>query len=255
MNHRIRSYRTQAIILKRRDFGEADRLITLLSPDYGKIQAVAKGARKATSSKTGHVELFTRADVLISKGRDLDILVQAQMVEPFLRLREDLTLGAYANYCVELLDRFTSGTEDHMPHLFALLDTTLARICNENDVRRVVRYYELRLLDAVGFRPQLTNCVITQELLMPEDQFFSFSEGGVVTPEGAQYTAGLIPISMNALKILRHMQRNPYNRVGSLSINEQRHAELERILLGYIRYILENQVQSVDFIYRIRNLS
>jgi DNA repair protein RecO (recombination protein O) len=76
-SHRERSFRTDAIILKRRDFGEADRLLTILTPRYGKLDVIAKGARKPTSSKTGHVELFTRADMLIHKGRDLDLAVQA----------------------------------------------------------------------------------------------------------------------------------------------------------------------------------
>lgn len=247
-----RSFRTEAIILKRRDLGEADRLLALLTPDYGKLDVIAKGARKPTSSKTGHVELFTRAEVLVAKGRSLDILVQAEMREPFLALRQNLTKGAYASYAVELLDRFTVGFEENMQDLFILLDHTLTRLCNEDDVQRIIRYYELRLLDIVGFRPALSECVVSQEIILPEDQFFSFDEGGVVTPEAAATRAGLVPISMNTLKILRHMQRSTYARVGSLNISEERHAELERIMLGYIRHILENKVQSVAFIQRIR---
>ena len=71
-----RSYRTPAIILKRFDLGEADRLLTILTPQYGKLEAVAKGARKLTSHKTGHVELFTRADMLLNLGRELDVVNQ-----------------------------------------------------------------------------------------------------------------------------------------------------------------------------------
>src|SRR5215212_1988067 len=113
MTHRERQFRTPAIILKRFDLGEADRLLTLLTPRHGKIEVVAKGARKLTSAKTGHVELFTRADMLIHRGRDLGIAVQAEMVAPYLALRDDLTLGAYAGYAAELADRFTiSGDDD-----------------------------------------------------------------------------------------------------------------------------------------------
>ncbi|HRF93643.1 MAG TPA: DNA repair protein RecO, partial [Aggregatilineales bacterium] len=71
MSSSERSFRTNAIILKRRDFGEADRLLTILSPQYGKRETIAKGARKPASTKTGHVELFTCVDMLISRGREI----------------------------------------------------------------------------------------------------------------------------------------------------------------------------------------
>lgn len=247
-----RSFRTQALILKRRDFGEADRLLTLLTPHNGKLSVVAKGARKPTSKKTGHVELFTRADVLIARGRDLGILVQAEMVEPYLRLREDLGRGAYAGYAAELMDRFVNEGEDDLLQIFRLLDATLARLCNDPDSRLIIRYYEMQLLDLMGYRPELQECVITRDMILPEDQYFSFAEGGVVSPEAAPHTTGLIPLPMKTLKVLRHLQRSTYKRVQSLKLDPARHQDLERVMLGYIMYLLESKLQSVDFIRRIR---
>lgn len=251
---RPRTYRTPAIILKRRDIGEADRLVTLLTPFHGKVDAVAKGARRPGSTRAGHVELFTRADVLIAKGRDLDILTQAELVQPYLGLHENLTRGAYANYVVELMDRFTySGDVDYEP-LFKLLDTTLARLCDDEDLRRVVRYYELHLLDHVGFRPELQECVITREPILPMDQFFSFYEGGVVSPEAAQQGVNSVPLSLHMLKLLRHLQRSTYKQVASLRITDALHTDTERLMLQYIRYVLESRVQSVEFIQHLRRL-
>lgn len=246
-----RAFRTPAIILKRRDFGEADRLLTILTPQHGKRDVIAKGARKPTSHKTGHVELFTRSELLLHKGRDLDIVVQAEMTEPHLALREDLGRGAYASYAAELLDRFTALGDD-LPGLFTLLDETLARLCADPDPRLAVRYYELHLLDLVGFRPELTECVVSREPVQPQDQFFSFARGGVVSPAYAHQGAAVVPISMLTLKLLRHMQRSPYSQVRSLTIAPALHDEAERILLGYITFTLERQLQSVEFIRRIR---
>ncbi|HFQ94137.1 MAG TPA: DNA repair protein RecO, partial [Anaerolineae bacterium] len=78
---RERTFRTEAIVIKRRNFGEADRLLTLFSREQGKIRAIAKGARKPQSRKTGHVELFMRSKFLMAKGKDLNIITQAEMVE------------------------------------------------------------------------------------------------------------------------------------------------------------------------------
>lgn len=247
-----RAIRTQAIILKRRDLGEADRLLTLLTPDAGKLNAVAKGARKPNSVKTGHVELYTRADVLIHKGRDLDILVQAEVVEPFLPLREDLLRGAYAHYAVELLDRFTEGGDDSLRHPFVLLRDVLQRLCVATELRLPIRYYEMHLLDALGFRPELLNCVVSREPILPQNQFFSAQDGGVVSPDYHHLSHNPIPISMNGLKLLRHLQRSRYEAVQALKVSDAIHEETERIMLAYISYLLESRLQSVDFLRHIR---
>lgn len=249
-----RSFRTEGIILKRRDFGEADRLLTILTPAHGKLDVIAKGARKPAGTRTGHVELFTRADMLVSRGRDLDILTQVEMVAPFLPLREDLQRGAYASYVAELLDRFTAAAhEEDDAALFDLLDDTFERLSTDDDPRLAVRYYEMRLLDQTGFRPELNECVISHETIKPEDQFFSFAEGGVVSPAFAHLGGSLTPVSVVTLKLLRHMQRSPYSHVKSLQISPALHADVERVLLGYITYLLERRLESVDFIRRLRN--
>lgn len=255
MSDRPRSFRTQALILKRRNFGEADRQVTLLTPFYGKFDALAKGARKPASKKTGHVELFMKSNVLIAKGRTFDILTEAEMIEPYLPIREDLERGAYASYAAELLDRFTFDSDDtHTQRLFDLLDNTFARLCSDSDSRRVIRYYELHLLDEVGFRPELTECVILREDVEAVDQFFSFGDGGVVSVEGASHTAGLVPLPVKTLKLLRFLQRSPYEQTRALKIDEKLHRDAERIMPGYLTYILESRVQSVDFIRRLRRM-
>jgi DNA repair protein RecO (recombination protein O) len=252
MPDRHRSFRTEAIILKRRDFGEADRLLTILTPQHGKRDVIAKGARKPTSTKTGHVELFTRVDMLVHTGRELGIAVQAEMTAPYLALREDLQRGAYANYIAELLDRFTGEGEDDYTALFRLMDETLERLCTDSDPRLAVRYYEIRLLELVGFRPELNECVISREPVQAEDQYFSYAAGGAVRPDFATRAASITPISMVTLKLMRHMQRSPYSHVKSLNISPALHDDVERILIGYVTYLLERKLQSIDFIRRIR---
>lgn len=252
---KARTFRTLALVLNRRDFGEADRLLTLLTPAHGRIDAIAKGARKPASRKTGHVELFTEVDVLLAKGRELFIVTQAEMKQPYLAIREDLIRGAYANYAAELLNRFTYSGDDTLHPLYELLKNTFHRLCDDPDPRRVIRYYELHLLDEVGFRPELTECVVTHEDIQPVNQYFSYDGGGVVSVEGAAHTAGLIELPMRTLKVLRHMQRNPYEQVAALNIANSLHIDLERVMLGYLRYILESRLQSADFIRRVRQLT
>ena len=249
-----RQFRAQAIILSRRDFGEADRLLTLFTPTRGKIRAIAKGARKPSAKVSGHVELFARSDCLIYRGRNLDILRQAELVEPYLGLRDDLGRGSYANYVAELLDRFTADEEEDSVELFDLLDQTLARIAESADARLAARFFELRLLDLAGFRPELGECVVSRSELLPESQYFSHEEGGVVSRAAAPALASrLVEIDVGTLKLLRHLQRSgdEYEGVERLRLTRTQHERAERVMLGYITHLLERRLESVAFIKRL----
>lgn len=248
-----RSFQTDVLILRRRDFGESDRLLTVLTPHHGRREVIAKGARKPNSTRTGQVELYTRVEMLINTGRDLDIAAQTVTREPYLPLREGLQRGAYAAYVSELLIRFT-GDEDYQPaRLFGLLDATYARLCQHPDPRLVARYYEIHLLDEVGFRPELNECVITRDAVQPQDQYFSYADGGVVSPEGARHSSALVGLSVEALKVLRFCQRSAFETVERLQMSEALQRELERVMQGYITHLLERRLQSVDFLRRVRD--
>ena len=248
-----RVFRTPAIILKRRDFGEADRMLTVLTPVHGKLDVLAKGARKITSTKMGHVELFAKVDLLINAGRDFGIVSQAEMTDAYQPLREDLTRGAYAAFTAELLDRFIEPGDEEPRRLFTLLDETLGRIAHEPDPRRAVIYYEMHLLDLVGFRPEVQECVIGHEPVEPQDQVFSFHDGGVICPQHAPARMdGITPLPLGTLKLLRHVQRSRYASLQNVTVSTALADDADRVLLGYITALLERRLQSVEFIRRLR---
>ncbi len=249
-----RVFHVEAIILRRHEFGEADRLITCFTPEYGKLRAIAKGSRKPKSRKTGHVELYTRAKMLINRGRELHVISQAEMVEPFMALREDLERGAYATYFAELLDRFTEFEEQNRA-LYSLLDSAFGWISEPNtDLQLAARFYELHLLELVGFRPSLFKCVIGEEEVKPQDQYFSVVEGGVVCPEHSGGGRLGAMLSLNALKVLRYLQTREYEVVRKLRIGAGIQFEVERILQSYIVHLLELRLKSIEFIRRLRHM-
>jgi DNA repair protein RecO (recombination protein O) len=246
-----RSFRTDAVILRRQDFGEADRLLVLLTPEHGKFRAIAKGTRKPVARKTGHVEPFALVDMLIARGRELYIVTQAETKETFLPLRENLVRATYANHFVELVDRFTVE-QDASRAEFDLLVKALGWLCTEVDPRLIARYYEMRLLRLAGYAPSLHQCCVGQEELEPQDQFFSPADGGVICPD---HHAGMdrgTPISLMALKILRYLQTRSWEAVNVLQISTPLHLELERLMLVYITFLLEQRLQSADFLKRLR---
>jgi DNA repair protein RecO (recombination protein O) len=171
MPSRPRTYRVEAVVLRHNDWGEADRILTLFTKEMGKLRAVAKGVRKIRSRKAGHLEPFTHVNLLLAKGRDLPLVTQAETVQAYLPLRSALLLPTYASYIVELLDRFTYE-EGENPALFRLAIDTLSRLSRGDSPDLVVRYYEIRLLDLVGFRPRLFQCSVCESEVQPVDQFF-----------------------------------------------------------------------------------
>ncbi len=246
-----RSFRTDAVVLKRQDFGEADRLLTLLTPEHGKFRAIAKGVRKPIARNTGHVELFALVDMQIARGRELHIVTQAETRESFLPLREDLERATYANYLAELLDRFTAE-QDASRAEFDLLVQALAWLCTADDPRLAARLYEMRLLELAGFAPTLHQCAIGQEALEAQDQFFSPPDGGVICQQHYVAVQRGMPLSLTAFKMLRYLQTRSWDVVRVLHVNAALHNELERHMLAYITYLLEQRLQSAEFLRRLR---
>ncbi|MDX1521378.1 MAG: DNA repair protein RecO [Anaerolineae bacterium] len=253
MDNKERLYRTDAIILRRSDFGEADRLLTIFTPDRGKIRVLAKGARKLTSRKAGHIELFMLTDMLIARGRTWDIISQADIVEPYRALREDLEQTSHAYYLAELLDRFTEEHDANRP-LFELLALTLVRLGGTDNLALALRYFEIHLLSLTGYQPQLYFCLACDKPLEPVENYFHFSDGGTLCPTHGQTrpNADLLPLPI--LKVLRYLQTESWEKVAGLRLTPDTQQQVERLLLGYITFVLERQLKSVDFLRKLRKI-
>ncbi|MCB0166614.1 MAG: DNA repair protein RecO [Anaerolineae bacterium] len=252
MSSNERLYRTDAIILRRTDFGEADRLLTVFTPERGKLRLLAKGARKITSRKAGHIELFTLSNLFVATGRTWDIISQAEIVEAYRGLREDLAKTGHAYYLAELVDRFTEEHDPHQP-LYELLALALAHLSLSEDPFLVLRYFEMRLLSLTGFQPQLHFCVASQEPIQPvENNYFHFVDGGVLSPEYGEKRPNAEIIPLAVLKVLRFLQTEPWENVAKLQLTPATRQQVERLLMGYITFTLERQLKSVDFLRKIQ---
>jgi DNA repair protein RecO (recombination protein O) len=234
-----RSFRVEAVVLRHNDWGEADRLLALFTRERGKLRVVAKGARRIKSRKAGHLEPFTRVTLQLARGRDLP-------------LREDLVKTGNAAYVVELLDRFTyeDATENHA--IFRLLAETLGHVASEPDPWLAVRFYEVHLLDLLGFRPRLFECANCGETIQPVAQFFSALAGGVLCPRCGTGLPGAWPVSVEALKFLRHFQRSDYKEAQRARPRPEARDELEGLVQKYVTYLLERELNSPDFIKQIK---
>jgi DNA repair protein RecO len=245
------SLKVEAIVLRHSDYGEADRLLTLYTREQGKLRAIAKGVRKMQSRKAGHLEPFTQVTLMLAQGHDLWIVTQAEAIETFDPIRSDLTRIGYAGYAVELLDRFTYE-EGQNWQLYKLLLETLGRLAIEDDAFVPVHYYEMRLLDLMGFRPMLFECAVCGKAIQPEDQYFSAERGGVLCPDCGLQVNEARPVSMDALRYMRHFQRSTYTEAKRAAPAGETRDEVEVLLNYYLTYLLERNLNTPEFIRQIQ---
>ncbi|MBI3953949.1 MAG: DNA repair protein RecO [Chloroflexi bacterium] len=260
-----RVYKAEGIVLKGRELGEADRIVTLLTPTYGKLRAVAKGVRKPRSRLAGHLEPLTRVAILVAHGQSLDIIAQAQTIESFRPLREDLWRASCGLYLAELVDRFTVEGAESEPVYKLLLETltrlALALPAKEGRESRpagmsaaagLLRSFEVELLDHLGYRPELGQCIACRRALEPVENYFSSSAGGMACPACRYQVGRTRPVTVDALKVLRLLQRRDATTLGRLRLGRELASELELLLREYIAYILERDVHSTAFLDRLR---
>ncbi len=260
-----RLFRTPGIVIRRRNQGEADRVLTLCAP-MGKIEVIVKGARKTRSRKAGHVELFARSNFVISRvKKSWDIVSQAEMLEPHTLLRSDLLRGTYARYAVELLDRFFTEGEGGQA-LFDLLDHTLTWLCEDDDPELSIRFYEHHLLGLAGFRPELFRCVgehAKDVSLRPREPVkngpygFDPEQGGALCRncyDQYKRRPGIAALSPNGLWFLQECQRGPYSRLRTQQTAPAPalHAEVERVMRHYVSYHLERGVKAGAFLQQLK---
>lgn len=249
MSPRARLYKTEAIVLRSMDLGEADRVLTVLTPRLGKLRVIGKGVRRTRSRLGGGLEPFSDVQLVLAVGRTFDVVTGISLEEPHLGLRNDLHSTAAAWFVVELADRFCEGSADSHG-AFVLLAQALSALDAPAELvsREVVaRWFELHLLDASGFRPELARCLECGAEIEPVGNSYSPAAGGVLCSSCASAASGARTISPDALKVLRHLQREPLAEVLRLSLSAGLQREVERLLHATVSAVLERELRSRDF--------
>ena len=255
MSERSHTYRTRAMILRRRNYGDADRILTVFTPELGKRLLIAKGVRRTTSRKAGHLELFNHASLLVAKARTWDIITESVTVESFPRLRADLDCISRAAYICELVDA-SSGEDDENQLLWDLLLMCLRELeSGKRDGQRgdlLLRWFELNLLGLMGFQPQLFDCLGCGDDLRPLKNFLHLQAGGVYCPNCGQTLPGTEPITPEVLKILRHLTRTHWPNLRALQLRQATARAIESVLHRYLVLVLERRLKSAEFLHRLR---
>ena len=247
-----RLYVTDAIVLSRFDYGEADRIMTLFTPTHGKLKAIAKGVRRTTSRLGGALEPLAELRVALARGRTFDVVTQVEVAHPWLRLRDSLESAATAWYLAELADRSleerheAAGLYALLRHAYELLDAGM-------DTGRVARWYEMHLADEMGMRPEVDRCVECDRVL-ESDELFRWVPplGGVLCARCPGPPSDLAGLSLEALKLLKAYQRLDIEALAELRLPEAVEREVEQAMRDFVRVALERDARSLPFLDEVR---
>ncbi len=228
-------WKCEAIILKSMELGEADRLVTLLSPRQGKIRAVAKGARKVMSRFSAATNTFVHSHFVLHHGKTLDTITQCEVREPFKNIREDFHRFAFAGHVADLADTLTDDGEP-AAQVFNLALAALRSIEAFCDPEMVAVWFGLKALSASGYRPVLDRCASCGSAYTAAGEIgFDPAAGGVVCSncgdKGRTVPAG-------AVEMMKFLQSADISKLRVVRPDRGLLREARSILGDYVGYHL-----------------
>ncbi|MDA8441137.1 MAG: DNA repair protein RecO [Peptococcaceae bacterium] len=243
-------YSTDAIVIRSRDYAEADKIITLFSQDLGKIQAIAKGARKPKSKLRGGIQLFTYAAFQLYKGKSLDTVTQVEPKESFFGLLTDLERLSYANYMAELVDAAVLENENGQ-EIFLLTLTCLYLLQASTSPKVVIRSFELKLLQLLGYQPQVEECLGCGQTTTGGKNYLSAEMGGVICHSCRHLDMRSWEISGGTLAVLKHLLQIDLRKLDRLKIPFAQEEELARLNKQFLGCKLEKRFKSLDILAKL----
>ena len=248
-------YKDRGIVIKQVDFGEADRILSILTANHGKISAIAKGVRRLKSRKATACGLFVESKFVFVEGRSLDIITEAESIRSYDSIKENLERVSVLFYVSELLDRLVEGDDElNGWAVFELLSDFLQLVeRNDSDsMFNLVRGFEAKLLSLMGLSPELHNCVACKKKLENGSPlFFDLNSGGIRCEVCNRKTVeGSVSISPDSIKSLRFLYEQDLQNAPMLQLNDSLRAEVKKLNQSYLEYFHGFQIKSKG-IYKI----
>lgn len=245
-------FKTRGVVTRTVNYGEGDKIITLLTDTHGKIQAMARGARRTKSKLIAGTQLFCYGEFLLFKGKSWYYVDQVEISNTFYKLRNDLMRLSCGTYLIELVNEIAQP-ELAPGNLFDLAVRTLEMLSDETtDPELILRAAEIKALAFSGFRPQLRRCVNCGR--PGEMVAFSPSAGGTICRECRNSGLYGYNVSSPALRIMDIMLRWDYDKLKCLKLDAELFKELEKIMRAYVAAHIEKDFVSNRFIDSIKKI-
>lgn len=242
------TYRDQAIVLRGLDYGEADRILTLLTKGHGKVGVIAKGARRQTSRLGWALQVYHHLDLQLASGHNLDVVTQAVPLEG-PRMPADIEWTARAAVVCELADRISEDRHPE-PDLFELTLGGLQELAVEPQPRRATTRFLMQALLQLGYGPRLRECAGCDRPLPEAPAAFAPEVGGFLCAECARPGMTLVPV--RAIKVLRVLEAGDIDLYRRLKLSDELLSSLEDVLEAQFEFHLDRQLRSLRFLRQMR---
>ncbi|MBW3538260.1 DNA repair protein RecO [Candidatus Parcubacteria bacterium] len=201
-------YKTAGIVLRRTNLGEADRIVTFITPEFGKLRAVARGVRRIKSRLAGHLELFGEVQLMLATGRSLDVITSARLERSAEAISGDYGRLSASYLFAEMIDRL-AGEGHPQPQLYDCARSSYAELVGRGADGLLELWFKLRLASVLGYRPHLDSCTLCREQA-GEEYWFSCEAGGIVCRSCSTTRR---PLSPNQIKLWRLLLDHPLEPV------------------------------------------
>jgi DNA repair protein RecO (recombination protein O) len=233
-------YKDQGIVLGSVKLAEADKIVSILTQGSGKIRAVAKGIRRTSSKFGARLEPFTHVSVMLYRGRNLDTVTQAEIINPFRTVRDDFSLFSAGETMLEAADKVAEEHERNVPLFLLLVRGLRALDTQPAEPAAVAEAFLLKLLSLSGFAPGVSACVVCGAR---EVGRFSHSQGGAVCENCHDRDAQRV--KPEALAWLAALVAIPLEDAGAVLPPPQVHRAGRALLYGFAEYHLERRIRSL----------
>ena len=243
---------TDALILRSVDYGESDRILHLLTPETGRLTAIAKGARRSVRRFAGTLDLFNQLRVRVDRQRPgrLSRLDQARLVRSFAQLRSDPARFALGCYLLEVFDRLAheGANRDDAARLFRFALSALEWIAARAPTQQSRVLLELRALDALGLRPELRLCVRCGREPDGDETLFHVAEGGPLCAACGVRLEGLLRVHRGTLRALEQGLRFEIANLERLVLPARALAEAQQLVDRFLRFHVGIELASEPFV-------
>ncbi len=249
-------YRTEAIVLRRLDYGEADRIVTFCTAGYGKVRGIAKGARRSRKRFANALEPFCLSQLQFTRrGPDsLAMIDSSEVISHFPGIRADLEKSLRASYLIDLTDQFLPE-EKKNESVFGLLRAFLRQLEEHPLAEPLLRFFEIRLLKLAGYDPALDRCLLCDTPVGKETTYrFIADSGGLTCLACRPDAADGIPLSLGTIRTLILGRDMPVEHLGRIVLSGQSADESRRFLAHFIRHLLGRELKSLHVLNEIRRL-
>ncbi len=241
---------TDALIIRENNnIGEADRFVNALTRDLGVVRASARGARNIKSRNSSATQLLSYSRLTLYKGRDKYIIDDAEPLQVFFEVRNDIAKLSLAQYFCELAGVLAPREEPAEDFLRLLLGGLHFLSRDSRDIRQIKAVVELRSLCLSGYMPDLTLCASCRE--EKGQPLFFLPREGVLCCQACLRPSNALPLSPTILAALRHIAAAPLEKVFSFSIPPDQYPILEQTVETFLLSQLDRGFKTLDFYHAL----